>query len=214
MSDSGFDRELLTVSEIESAAKAWKKFFTPEIIGGFHRIGMRPISGFNWRLDDLTLESDCSEEEALSQLLGMCCHSEHGELSFRRDRLCDKRGWLRLPLSYFVNTVSTAYVQIGVPKPIAVSVSSFRLKHQLTKFSNERWGRLYCVDPQIVEPGDEHQVAENRKFDRDATRELMFGQLLSKALEGCENSLVTFSADPLVDAVIMSNLKNATRRDP
>lgn len=205
--NEGFFQQLQTVEEIEARALAWKRFFTPAVLKFAVRLNTKVLSGFDWQLEKLLLESDCCEQVALKEIASACVHplGEWESLEFKRERFYDKRGVLRLPLAYFVETSCIATVEIYVPKPIAVSVSSFKLEHQLTKY-NDRWARLYCVDPRIGN-GEKQIVAENRKFSKEAGTSVMFQELFSEASRRFDENLVTLSEDPLVDCVIRSNVK-------
>jgi len=208
---STFREQLREVELIDQRAQAWRKFFTPAVLSFAREINARVISGFAWNLNRILIESDSCEADAIKAIESVLISGDFLGLQFSRVSLMNKHGKLQLPLSAFVETsCDETFVEIYVPKPIAVSVSSFRLEHQLTKY-RDRWARLYCVDPRIGD-GKKQKVAEEKRFKEETPRETMFAALFEKVVLATQKSLVTFSQDALVDAVIRSNVRNSNQQ--
>lgn len=210
MSDS-FQKVISNLGQIRSRVLAWQRFLNPERLEQFDRLKFHPLTDLTFRDTEIILETTLSEEMIIPALRNMLLPGASKDIEFNRNNFFDKRAWCEFPLPLFIAGGGDLTLKIAVPKPIAASVSSFRLEHQLTKF-RKRWGRLYCVDRRLVgaQNGFKQQVAENREFDKDAVRAIMFQQLFDKATKDCDKQLITISDDELVDAVIRGNVKMQT----
>lgn len=201
-----FTEHLRQISSTESDCAAWREFFelSNRILDS---IDAKPCSQF-YGFDNLSIEADADERRVRAALDALLVGDL--EIEFLRDNLFDARHWCQLPLRAFLKTDSEAFVRIGFKKAIVLSPGSFRLKH--VKRFGKRWGRLYCVDPRIAFRGrldkQGQEVAENKEFDEDTTRQGMWNYLLKKVTDQGEANLFSVTEDCFMDSVIRAQVNH------
>lgn len=209
---SGLTEITDAVSAIEMRMAVWKAFFSPHVLSVLDTLEMvNTCSPLRYNDTEIMLETGQPESRVAPEIEKLMLPTICKRVEFDRDGLFDSRGWAKLELGNFVVGGGSLLLRIAVPKPVVVSVSSFKLKHQLTKYG-ERWARLYCVDRRIVSGRfqDGQQVAERRDFPPETDRSTMFKELFSDATKNARKQLFTVSEDELVDAVIRGNVKMQT----
>lgn len=127
-----------------------------------------------------------------------------GDHLFKRIDIYDTMAYAEFPLSHFVNAPGvSATVEFSFPLPMVFAASSFVLKHQKDKYGRNRWGRLYLHDGRVKQGhSGKREVAEERGFKLETTRQEMFEYLLAKVMENEEKCLFTVTGDSLVGSMI------------
>jgi hypothetical protein len=182
-------------------ARAWKQFFAPSTVDHLVEGGCSiEAPRFHYGSCDATIRFDGTEKDFRKLIDGLRQTGSCG-YNFKRRDIYDKNAYSTLPLSYFVGTAVDCKIDFGIPIPMMFAPTSFVLKHQLVKWGN-RWGRLYCNDGRLENYAKERQVAENRNFRKEATRQEMFLELLEMVKKRGDECLFTISGDEMIGSMI------------
>lgn len=182
-------------------ARAWKQFFVPSTVDLLVEGGCTiEVPQFHYGSCDATIRFDGTEKDFRRLIDGLGQTGSCG-YNFKRRDIYDKNAYATLPLGYFVGTHVDCKIDFGIPIPMMFAPTSFVLKHQLVKCRN-RWGRLYCNDGRLENYAKEREVAESRKFPREANRQEMFWELLGMVKERGDECLFTISGDEMVGSII------------
>lgn len=198
--------------QITETCRAWTEFLALPKIKNLVRIGLQLNESWSGdrRLETLELRfPELHDEKTLLEVLrSMFLAEAYLEPPvFKRRDIYDKMAYASFPLWWFVETTDrNAKVEFSLPLPMVFAVSSFRLKHQLTKFREDRWGRLYLHDGRVPSGRDlKRQVAERRNFPIDTPRSEMFAELLEYVKSQGDECLFTITEDTLIGAIIRDN---------
>ena len=206
MNDKVYERKKIVdcLDEMDlhvAKARAWKQFFVPSTVDHLVEGGCSiVVPHFHYGNCDATIRFDGTEKDFRKLIDGLRQTGSCG-YNFKRRDIYDKNAYATLPLNYFVGTHVDCKIDFGVPIPMTFAPTSFVLKHQLTKYG-QRWGRLYCNDGRLENGAKEREVAENREFPKEATRQQMFLELLEMVKKWGDECLFTITGDEMVGSMI------------